>query len=185
MKRLYPPKTFFKLLKDLISSRGATRRLPPNECINRPFIERIMMAVTQVNGCRYCSYFHTKVALKAGMEQKEIDKALLGDFDDAPEEELAALFFAQHYAEKAGEPDEEALNCLINEYGQRKSNAILAYIRAIMIGNAWGNMFDSIGHRITGKPCGEMNIFQEIGVITGPIWMIPIILIQMVFLKNS
>jgi len=117
--------------------------------------------------------------------QKEIDKSLTGDFGDAPEEELAALFFAQHYAEQAGKPDDEALNCLTNEYGKRKSDAILAYIKAIMIGNAWGNMFDSIRHRMAGDPCGDVNVLQEIGVITGPIWMIPIILIQMIFSKRT
>lgn len=140
-----------------------------------------MMAVTQVNGCRYCSYFPTQVVLKAGMNQKEINKTLAGDFIEAPEEEIAALFFAQHYAEESGEPNKEALTCLINEYGEKKSNAIISYIRAIMVGNAWGNMFDSIRHRITGKPWSEASLLEEISVIISPIWMIPLILIQKVF----
>ena len=103
-----------------------------------------MLAVTEVNGCRYCSYFHTQVSLKAGLKKEEIKRTLDGDFKDAPQEELAALYFAQHYAESAGKPNLEAVQCMKDAYGEKKAQAILAYIRAIMIGNAWGNSFDAL-----------------------------------------
>lgn len=183
MKRLYPPKMFYRLLKDLISSRGSTKSLPSSDQISRQFIERIMIAVTQVNGCRYCSYFHTRVALKAGMNQKEIQKAFAGNFEDAPEEELTTLYFAQHYAEESGNPAPETVACMINDFGEKKTKAIIAYIRAIMVGNAWGNMVDSLKHRLTGKSYGKVTFIQEIGVILGPLWMIPAILIQSLFRK--
>lgn len=35
-------------------------------------IERIMLAVTEVNGCAICSYAHAKIALAGGMGQEEI-----------------------------------------------------------------------------------------------------------------
>ncbi|MFC0273464.1 carboxymuconolactone decarboxylase family protein [Metabacillus herbersteinensis] len=31
-----------------------------------------MLAVTEVNGCEFCSYSHTKIALEQGMSQEEI-----------------------------------------------------------------------------------------------------------------
>lgn len=108
MKRLFKPKDFYRLLSDLISSAGASRKLAKDDRINKQFIERIMLAVTEVNGCRYCSYFHTKVSLKSGLKKEEIMRALDGDFKDAPQEELAALYFAQHYAESAGKPNPDA-----------------------------------------------------------------------------
>jgi len=181
MKRLYKPREFSRLLGDLMSSAGATRGLKGDERISKPFQERIMMAVTEVNGCRYCSYFHTRVALNAGMDRAEIKRVLEGDFRDAPQEELAALYFAQYYAESAGAPDEEALRCLTEQYGERRSAAILAYIRAIMIGNAWGNMLDSLRRRLTGNGCKEVSLVDEIGVIFGPILMIPTILVRRIF----
>ncbi len=108
MKRLCKTKDFYRLLQDLISSAGATRRLPKEERISKLFQERIMMAVTEVNGCRYCSFFHTRVALQAGMAKSEIQRVLEGDFEDAPQDQLAALYFAQYYAETAGIPNDEA-----------------------------------------------------------------------------
>ena len=184
MKRLYKPGEFSRLLWDLVSSAGATRGLPEKERISKKFQERIMMAVTEVNGCRYCSYFHTRVALGAGMDRSEIRRVLEGDFKDAPQDELAALYFAQYYAESGGSPDEEALRCLREQYGDRRSAAVLGYIRAIMVGNAWGNMLDSLRRRLAGKGCEEISLGDELGVIFGPFVMIPVLLVRKIFRRK-
>jgi AhpD family alkylhydroperoxidase len=178
MKRLYKPGDFYRLLSDLISSAGATRALPKGQRISSQFAERIMMAVTEVNGCRYCSWFHVRVSLKAGLKKEEIKRVLDGDFREAPQEELAALYFAQHYADSAGKPNPESARCLADAYGDKKSKAIMAYIRAIMVGNAWGNMFDSLRFRLKGIPSSGISLWDELAVIFGAFPMIPVILIQ-------
>ncbi|UTB33936.1 MAG: carboxymuconolactone decarboxylase family protein [Methanobacterium sp. ERen5] len=45
--------------------------------LSQKFIERIMLAVTEVNGCEICSYAHTKRALESGMSNEEIKKCFL------------------------------------------------------------------------------------------------------------
>lgn len=181
MKRIYKPKEFRRLLADLMSSAGDTRRALKSERISRQFSERIMMAVTEVNGCRYCSYFHTQVSLRAGMKKEDIRRILDGDFDGAPQDELAALYFAQHYAESGGRPNADAVQCMVDTYSERKTGEITAYIRAIMIGNAWGNMFDSLRHRIRGDPYPDVTLWDELAVIFGPVVMIPVILLGKLF----
>ncbi len=181
MKRLYKPNDFYRLLSDLMSSAGASNGLPKKDRISKQFMERIMLAVTEVNGCRYCSYFHTQVSLKAGLKKEEISRTLDGDFKDAPQIELAALYFAQHYAESCGKPNPEAVQCLLDAYGIKKSQAIVAYIRAIMVGNAWGNMFDALRSRIKGSPMAGFSFCDEMGVIIGPVIFIPLIAINRVF----
>jgi len=178
MKRLYKPKDFYRMLSDLLSSAGASKRLLKEDHISKQFMERIMLAVTEVNGCRYCSYFHTQVSLKAGLKREEIKRTLDGDFKDSPKEELAALYFAQNYAESAGKPNLEAVQCLKAAYGEKKAQAILAYIRAIMIGNVWGNTFDAIRMRIFGSPSKQITFWDELGVLFGPFFMIPYLLIR-------
>lgn len=174
MKRLYTPGEFYRILGDLAAHLGDMRAAHRGGRVSKAFMERIMMAVTEVNGCRYCSYFHSQVALKAGMEKQEIERTLVGDFDMAPAEELAALYFAQHYAETAGKPQAEALHCLIDTYGEAKSRDILAYIRAIMVGNAWGNMFDSLRLRVKGKPTNGVTLWDELSVVFGTLIMAPL-----------
>lgn len=173
MKRLYKPKDFYRLMSDLISSAGGFKQLPKEDRISKQFMERIMLAVTEVNGCRYCSYFHTRVSLKAGLKKEAIKRALGGDFKDAPQDELAALYFAQHYAELSGRPNSEAVQCLKDEYGEGKAMVIMAYIHAIMVGNAWGNMFDALRFRIMGLPAAGFTFWDEIGVIFGPVIIFP------------
>ncbi|WP_054644789.1 MULTISPECIES: carboxymuconolactone decarboxylase family protein [Thermoanaerobacter] len=82
--------------------------------LNKDFVERIMLAVTQMNRCPYCSYFHTKEALIASVSNEEVKKLLNGEFGDVPDDQLAAIIFAEHYAERAGNFDEEAYKSCIN-----------------------------------------------------------------------
>lgn len=184
MKRLYMPKDFKRLLADLMASAGDSRRQPRHQRISRQFTERIMMAVTEVNGCRYCSFFHTQVSLRAGMRRDEIRRILDGDFNDAPQEELATLYFAQHYAESGGRPNLEAVQCLKDAYGDERAKEIIAYIRAIMVGNAWGNMFDAFRVRLSGNPVENVSIWDELGVIFGPLLMIPANLLRKTFERD-
>jgi len=78
-----------------------------NKVMSSEFIERIMLAVTEVNGCEVCSYAHTKIALEQGMSEEEIGKLLSGDTEDIPAEEAPAIFFAQHYADTRGNPSRD------------------------------------------------------------------------------
>jgi len=178
MKRLYSPPDFYCFMSDFFSSMASMRAARHNNLVSSQFSERIMMAVTEVNGCRYCSYFHTQVALKAGLDQVEIRMTLTGDFSQVPREELPALLFAQHYAETAGQPEIEILEQLMGTYGSEKGRAIIGYIRAIMVGNAWGNAFDSLRFRLKGQPNSTMTLVQELGVVLGPVIMMPIILFE-------
>ena len=71
-----------------------------------------MLAITAVDGCRYCSYFHARLALKAGIGQEEIGKLLSGDVSGCPKEETLAVLYAQHWAESSAHPDPDAVQKL-------------------------------------------------------------------------
>lgn len=178
MKRLYKPGEFLRILSDLILNQNLSSLQSKKGKINKKFQERLMLAVTEVNGCRYCSYFHTQVSLRAGLERSEIEKILSGDFNNTPDEELAALFFAQHYADSGGKPNPESIECLSKTYGETLSRSILVYIRAIMVGNAWGNMLDALRNRFKGNPVADSTLLDELGVLFGPLYMIPFIFIK-------
>lgn len=146
--------------------------------MNSEFIERIMLAVTEVNGCPMCSYAHTKMALEAGMSNEEIHNMLSGVVEDVPEEELQAVMFAQHYADSRGEPSEEAWNRIVESYGIVKAKGILGAIRAIMMGNALGIPWGSFINRFKGKPDERSNLAYELGVIVIGSAMIPFAMVH-------
>ena len=109
-----------------------------------------MLAVTAVNGCRYCSYAHSKEALKQGISQPELEQILSGDFKGCPSREIPAILYAQHWAESDGQPATEALNELGKHYSPQEIDNIHLYLRMIRMGNLTGNSWDYMLSRI---PC--------------------------------
>ena len=108
-----------------------------------------MLAVTAVDGCRYCSYFHAKQALKGGVTQEEISQLLSGDVDGCPEEEALAVIYAQHWAESNAHPDPDAVLKLQETYGVGKAEAIHLVLRMIRLGNLAGNSLDYLLYRVS------------------------------------
>jgi len=130
--------------------RAVMRLLEPS------FRERLMLAVTQVNGCRYCAQHHAKLALEGGLSQEEIADLLDGVVDQCPPYEMTAIFYAQHWADQEGIPDPAAWQKLISFYGLEKAEAIEIILRMIKIGNYAGNTFDYILYRISGGRWGNV-----------------------------
>jgi len=54
-----------------------------------------------------------------------------------------------------------------------------------MVGNAWGNMLDALRSRMTGDAYSCVSLWDELGVITGPFFMIPAIMIRKLFIKGD
>jgi AhpD family alkylhydroperoxidase len=117
--------------------------------ISSEFRERLMLAVTEVNRCRYCSYAHTKMALKSGLTPQEISRILDHNIQGCPEEEIPAILYAQHWAETDGHPESEVRKGLINRYGTPKVESIEVVLRMIRTANLTGNSFDYILFRIS------------------------------------
>lgn len=113
------------------------------------FRERLMLAVTAVNQCRYCSWVHTREALKSGLSGEEIGSLLSGSLEDCPEEEALALLYAQHWAESNANPDPEWVERLVESYGNQKMKAIDLVLRMIRVGNLAGNSWDCLLHRVS------------------------------------
>ncbi|MBN1660550.1 MAG: carboxymuconolactone decarboxylase family protein [Anaerolineae bacterium] len=147
-KRFYTPRTFLRDLRQIAAHMGDFRQAARSGRVSRTFAEKIMLAVTAVNGCRYCAYGHSRWALEAGVEPGEIERLLASELGEFPEEEAVALAFAQHWAETGGEPDPEAERRFRDYYGERVSDDILNWMRMIQMGNLMGNTFDAILWRL-------------------------------------
>ena len=150
------PRRRYRRLRDLIQDmrspmarRDEMRTLMHGETLDPAFRERLMLAVTQVNGCRYCSYVHACEALTAGIPQDELAALAEGEFGGSPPEQRPALFYAEHFAENDGNPDPKAWSRLVEIYGEETAHAIYLALRVIRIGNLMGNTFDYILYRLS------------------------------------
>ena len=113
------------------------------------FRERIMLAVTEVNGCRYCQYAHAKMALDAGLSQEEIKSLSSGSFHNCPDQEVPALLYAQHWAEQNGQPDVDTREKLFDVYDKTTVESMELAMRMIRMGNLLGNTWDYVIFRLS------------------------------------
>jgi len=137
----------------IIKQRKQIKLLMRSGLISHAFRERIMLTVTEVNGCRYCQYAHAKMALDAGLDSTEIEALSSGMFHNCPPEEVPGLLYAQHWAEANGNPDSSTRKHMIETYGVEKTQLMELAMRMIRMGNLLGNTWDYVLYRISfGKP---------------------------------
>lgn len=142
--------------------------------ISKALEEKIMLAVTSVNFCKYCEWFHTREALKAGMDQNEIKMLLSSQLSgDIKEEDLPALNFALHYAESCKRPEPDMVRRLYDFYGEKTAREIMLKLRLIYFGNLCGNTFEAFLSRLKGAKAeksfwlSELVIFLIISPLYG------------------
>ena len=177
-RKLYSITETYRILYDGLRTMKYLSKAKKEDLLDKQFIERIMLAVTEVNGCAICSYAHTRMALESGMSNEEIAHILSGTTDDIPVDQLPAILFAQHYAENRAHPFEGTWQRIVERYGIKKARGILAAIRIMMIGNTYGIAFSSFANRFKGNPDERSSLWYEIGMILCGILSIPIVLIH-------
>lgn len=180
--RLYSLAEAYKIMYRAFKGASVYAKSLKTGLISKEFSERIMLAVTEVNGCAICSYAHTKMALESGMSGDEIKELLGGSMDNVPSENLQAVMFAQHTAEMRGYPDKSTKQALIKDYGIEESKAIMSAINVIMFGNAYGIPYGSFVARFNKKSKGTVdtrsNPLYEIAMLLSIVVFFPIALIH-------
>lgn len=174
---LYSVAESYHVMYDVFTTMKFTLRERKKGNLSSHFIERIMLAVTEVNDCPICSFAHTKMALEMGMSGQEIENMLSGVIENVPAEELPAIMFAQHYADTHGRPSKESWQRIVSLYGIEQAKGILGGIRAITAGNVYGIAWSSFSGRLKGKPDERSSLFYEISIMAT---MLPFMIIAMV-----
>lgn len=177
-KRKY---SFFELYNALVFTPRAILKLienNKNKLVDPKLIERLQLAVTEVNGCPACSYQHTKMALNLGMSHEEISSFLSGDDKYIQPAEAKAIAFAQHFADSRDYPKEYTYESIIEEYGKASANIILSAIQVIMAGNIYGLPLSAFQSRLQGKTYSNSILLYELGMIVGGAFLIPIAILH-------
>jgi AhpD family alkylhydroperoxidase len=136
---------FWQDFQVLLSQRNQIKKALREDCISPAFRERLMMAVTEVNDCRYCRSFHVQQAYQAGLSEQEIQTYLSGIIpENMPPEEKLAVCYAKYWAENDAQPDLASQNQIREAYGEEGFDAIQIILRMIRMGNLLGNTGDYI-----------------------------------------
>lgn len=146
--------------------------------VDNDFVEKLQLAVTEVNGCAACSYAHTYMALKQGMSNDVINSFLCGDGKFIIPEESKAIVFAQHYADTRGFPQKDAYKSIISEYGAGKADIILSAAQIMIVGNIYGIPYSAFHSRLKGKPYNHSSVIYELGLLITGLIIFPIALVH-------
>ncbi len=172
-KRYFTLATFAASARRLFAQVDELHAALTRPRLPRTLSEKIMLAVTRVNGCRYCSYAHARLALQAGVSEPELGDLLAGEFDHIPPHEQTAILFAQHYAEQGDRYDAGAWQKLEDIYGADAARDVLVHIRLITFANLYGNTFDALLERLRLRPVAGSRFFSEIVVLAAGATMVP------------
>lgn len=168
---------FLEMYRAFVYATRALLQLITNnksQVVDKKLIERIHLAITEVNGCAACSYQHTKMALRKGMSNEEIHSFLSGENKFILQDEAKAIVFAQHFADSRGFPKKYAYDAIVNEYGEDKANIILAASQVMIAGNIYGLPLSAFLSRYRGKTYKESSLFYELGMLIGGLIILPI-----------
>lgn len=160
--------SLLELYRSFVFVPRAMRQLIKNrksKLIDPHFIERLQLAVTEVNGCAACSYQHTQMALAQGMSNEEINSFLSGTDDYTKKEEAKAIMFAQHFADSRGFPKKYAYQAIEEAYGKEEARIILSAVQVMIAGNMYGIPFSAFLSRFQGKPYQDSTLFYELGLL--------------------
>ena len=177
-KRVYGYREAYRLFTDAVRSFPAIVRGKASGALSPDFQERIMLAVTEVNGCAVCSWAHTRMALEQGFSPQEISHLLSGNTDDVPPKEAVGIAFAQHYADSRGLPTQDAWSRLVQTYGPIRAKSILGAARVMMTANAHGIALSALLSRLEGKPIQGSSILYELVMTVIPFLYLPFSLVH-------
>jgi hypothetical protein len=152
-KKTLEPSQFLNDLSSLLRKFPFFAETYLSNKINKSFIRKLMLIVSEVNDCMYCTWFHSKMALFFGdIDPNVIENVLSTEIGEKVNEyELVGLAYAQHYAATNKKPDPEATQILYEYYGKEKAACIKTCIDIIFTFNLAGNTFDAFLSRLKGQ----------------------------------
>jgi len=142
-RREFFPDLLFMLRNTTHLTRVYRGGLPPT------LRERLMVAAAAVYGCRFCSWFHTREALRIGVDKEELARLVGGVIEGCPEEYSIAVLYAQHWAESDAHPDHEAVHRLEETYGREEAKLVDVVLRPIRLILLVEDLWDSFLYRIS------------------------------------
>lgn len=145
-KRTLTTDNIFRAVADVVASGPVLFEAALHPTITGTLREKLFLAVSSINDCRYCKWGHTHWAMAQGVPLEEVNQILGHQAESLVAKnpgEAAAILFAQHYAEQLDQFDPESIENLRQFYSDAEVAEILAYVRFITLTNLTGNTVDA------------------------------------------
>ena len=150
-------------MASLVPELGMMYRVWMKEEVDPGFREELMLAVSRLNGCRFCSWGHHEWAQISGVPDEEL--ARLEQLDPSGFDRrkwLAISYVRALVKEDFQRVQPELRRAMQHKYSPEEIRQIELIAKVMDVGNRGSNTFDAMLSRLKGVPATDSRIIDEV-----------------------
>ena len=125
--------------------------------------ESVMIAVSEVNACRWCSYAHQTWGREVGLDEADVARLADGEVALSDSRQAAAVAYAQERAEAAFAPVPEHLIVRLRTvFDEQDADRVEVVARLMHQANMAGNSVDALLARWQGHPPHHSRLVDDL-----------------------
>ena len=165
-------------LVSLVPELGTMYRVWLREEVDAGFREELMLAVSQLNGCIYCSWGHHEWAQISGVSNEELARLEQLDPTGFDRRKWVAISYVRALVkENFVRVQPQLRRAMQHKYSAREIRDIELIAKVMDVGNRGSNTFDAMRSRLKGSPASGSRVVDEL-VLSGVFLTIaPIVLV--------
>jgi AhpD family alkylhydroperoxidase len=150
-------------LASLVPELGTMYRVWLKQDVDPGFREELMLAVSRLNGCRYCSWGHHEWAQISGVSNEELAQLEQLDPSGFDRRKWVAISYVRALVkENFVRVQPELRRAMQHKYSPREIRQIELIANVMDIGNRGSNTFDAMLSRLKGVPASDSRIVDEV-----------------------
>lgn len=147
----------------MVPSMGTIYRVWLKHEIDPGFREELMLAVSELNHCRYCTWAHHEWAQMVGVSDEELAHVEQMDPSGFDRRKWLAISYVRALVTaQFGRVDKELVREMNANYSPMEIKEIEIVARIMDIGNRAANTWDALLSRLRGGPVADTHVFDEL-----------------------
>ena len=162
-KRTITAAQLARRVASLVPELGTMYRVWLKEEVDPGFREELMLAVSRLNGCRFCSWGHHEWAQISGVPDEELARLEQLDPSGFDRRKWLAISYVRALVQadfKRVQP--ELRRAMQHKYSPEEIRQIELIAKVMDVGNRGSNTFDAMLSRLKGVPAADSRIRDEV-----------------------
>jgi AhpD family alkylhydroperoxidase len=162
-KRTITAREFAEALASIAANTPTMYKIWVKHDLDPGFREQLMLAVAQLNGCKYCSWAHHEWASIDGVPEAELAQIEQMDPASFDRRKWLAISYVRELVSARFAPVSADLEKKMHQqYSEREIAEIVLVAKVMDAANLGANTFDAMRWRLRGTPVNGSRLFDEI-----------------------
>jgi AhpD family alkylhydroperoxidase len=162
-KRTISAPQMVRSLAALAPELGMMYRVWIREEFDPGFREELMLVVSKLNDCRFCSWGHHEWAQISGVSDEELAQLEQLDPKGFDRRKWVAISYVRALVKEDFRRVQPALRrAMQHKYSPREIRQVELIARVMDLGNRGGNSFDAMRSRLRGVPAADSRVVDEV-----------------------